>query len=218
MSKTSPKTHFVISGGSLGGNYNSTSSCLCSSLNKHFESRSEGKILSFRCIVSNGSNENMKNLNSGFADFALTQRNVLLSNLYDEKSGIKNIQVLIPLFEEQFLIYLKSGQSISIDSLRSRIKNVNGNKFRIGVTNVEGYSYESFLQVSKLFGIDDSYIEVIEKPYGQLEPDLRADSIQALIAFTKSRPKLDLDSTIRKVYFSKKQVDMLTDRMRFLNS
>ncbi len=139
-------------------------------------------------MTSNGSNENMVFLNTDFADLALTQLNVLLNQYYDESSGTKRLKVIAPLFKERLLIYVKDFQNISFDSLKHLISLPSTNKFILGVTSKNGYPYEAFELVSKFLELNLSKIELYEANYNRLEEMLLADSIHAMVSFTKGRP------------------------------
>ena len=199
------QSQYIISSGSYGGNYYKTCNFIAETLNE-FDANYK-----FNVIESNGSNENIKNLKSGLADFTIVQRNILLQNLYNESEGIKNIEVLLPLFQETLLIYIKDSSAITLDEFRRRIET---SKIKsIGITNTKGFSYEIFVTISKLLHIRLPKNIFREDDYNSLINKFNNNSIDALISF--SLPIIEIETSLQtsKVYFSKQEIELLENRI-----
>jgi len=189
----------VISSGDNRSPYNDVSSYIAEQLNNTL------KNTEFIVIESDGSNENIQNLYSRYADFAICQRNVLLDNVLNKKSGVKNLQVLLPLFREQLNIRVNSSQSLSIEEFGEKIND--GRISCLGVTSRDGYSFQIFLKVAKLLNIDIRNLKIMEDNAFALHDQLGNGDIQAVVTFSYLDP--DFESAGSRVYFDEKTIDFL---------
>ncbi len=196
---------YIISSGSYGGNYYKTGNFISKVLNEFHAN------YKFSVIESNGSYENIKNLRSGFADFTIIQRNILLQNLYNESEGIKNIEVLLPLFQETLLIYIRDSSAITFDEFRRRIEKSEIKS--IGITNMKGFSYEIFITISKLLHIRLPENIFHEDDYNSLINQLNNNSIDALISFSLPIIEIEAMKKTSQVYFNKQEIELLENRI-----
>ena len=107
----SGKPHIIIGSGSRGGNYYKTGKYIASRYNKKFPD------IHFSSIETNGSLENIELLKNNQIDIAIVQRNVLLNSLYDEENGLKNLSVILPLFQEKLHFYSNFGKALPLNKL-----------------------------------------------------------------------------------------------------
>ena len=189
----------VISSGDYQSPYYDVSSYIAEKLNNSL------KNSELIVIESDGSNENIQNLYSRYADFAVCQRNILLDNSLNKESGVKNFQVLLPLFREQLNIRVKSSQSLSIEEFGAQIKD--GKISSLGVTSRDGYSFLVFVKLAKFLNIDIGNLKVIEDNTVALHDQLMKTDIQAVATFSYPHP--DFESTGSRVYFDEKTIDFL---------
>ncbi len=149
-------TYFMLSSGGYGYPYYETSIELSTILNPLLKS---SKIVP---ITSNGSIENLKNLESGFADFIICQRDVLSSNYFSNNKPLKNMVIVLPLFTEGLQIFVKGdGKIIDFKSFTDSLK-INSGKFAIGeagsTTNVTTRNIFKLLGVSEDSFFDESIL------------------------------------------------------------
>ncbi len=95
---------------------------------KFAHSLNDLKALSFKIINTHGSDEIIRKVNTGKADFGISQLDVLLDLYNNEKKRVKNVQFLLPLYAEEVhllaeksinSIYDLSGKEISMGALHS---------------------------------------------------------------------------------------------------
>lgn len=194
---------FIIASGSRGGNYFEAGRFITRIFN-------EENLSKFLSIESNGSIDNIELLKNNDADFALVQRNILINSLYNKGTGINNIEVIAPLFEEKLLIYIKESENISIDSLKTIVQN---NQLRFGFTSDKGYSYELYKMVFNFLGIDKQNIREKFANYEGLIKDFKKDSIDVLVSFSLPLSKLENEPNSSKVYFNESSIHLLSRRL-----
>ena len=203
------KQYFVISSGSPGGNYHKTGMVISESLNKISDD------LSFINIQSTGSIENISKLKSRFADFAIVQQDVLLKSLHGEKDRIKNITLLLPLFQEKFIIYTHHSTPTSFETFKQATKN--HEKLKIGVTSKIGTTYKTFLSISNLLGVDLSNIIFVVDDYSVLIKKFKNKDIDYFITFSLPIKELEKNNQASIVYFKEEQISLLKSKIRQLS-
>ncbi|WP_299762459.1 TAXI family TRAP transporter solute-binding subunit [uncultured Dokdonia sp.] len=196
------KKQYILSSGSMGGNYNKTGALITRVLDSIYPQ------FQFINIESSGSLENIQQLDNRFADFAIVQRDVLLENIYDEVNGIKNVEIILPLFEEKLLVYTK--KSLAIDnSLVQSCK-----KFKkIGFTSKTGYSFKIFEKICRLLNVNLNDIEIVEGTYPVLSQFLIDGSIDALVTFSLPIQKINTDKTIGLVSLSNSEIQLIISKI-----
>ncbi|MDP2692580.1 MAG: TAXI family TRAP transporter solute-binding subunit [bacterium] len=193
---------FLLSSGSIDGNYYKVGSYISQTLDSIYNE------FGFINVVSTGSIENVRLLDERFSDFAISQRDVLLDNIYDEINGIKNIELVLPLFKENFLIY-------SIN---------NGNRYKsfadfakeittIGVTSKDGYSYKFFIKLCKLTGVDSSNISVVEDSYSNLAIKLKDGTLDAITSFSLPIKILEELPNVTTIGLSSNEASLVTNKV-----
>lgn len=198
---------FIISSGSQGGNYNKVGRYLEAILNQI----SSDKFV-FKSIPSNGSIDNIKRLKDRYADFAIVQRDVLISNYYGEGDKIKNISVVSPLFQEKLIIYTHKSSHIPFIEFRATLDQLSGTT-RIGITSKDGAAYKTFENISNLLSVPLNKIEFVEGNYNELVRKYKNNDIDYLL--TLSLPIQEIEHpTTKYVYFSDNDVRLLISRMR----
>ncbi|MFC4633594.1 TAXI family TRAP transporter solute-binding subunit [Dokdonia ponticola] len=203
----STKKQFILSSGSAGGNYNRTGAFITSVLDSVYPQ------FQFINIESSGSLENIKQLDDRFADFAIVQRDVLLENIYNEVNGIKNVEVILPLFEEKLLVYIKGALSNS-KSLTSSCK-----KFKkIGFTSKGGYSFKIFEKICRLLNVNLKDMEIVENTYPVLSQSLKDGTIDALITFSLPIEAIHSDEKIGLVGLSNSEIELITSKINNVSS
>ncbi len=202
--------NYIISSGSNGGNYYKTGIVISELLNEINE------YTLFTTVVSTGSIDNISKLKIRFADFAIVQRDVLLNNFYSNESGIKNITLLMPLFQEKFIIYTHSDSPIPFESFKQTVNN-SSNYLKIGVTSKNGTTYKTFVSISGLLGINMNNISFIVEDYSILIKKFKNSEIDYFITFSLPIEELEYRKQISVVYFNKKQILLLKSRMRQLS-
>ena len=199
------KNNFIISSGNNGGNYYKTGELISSILNKSNKNKTVNSVL------SNGSVENIKNLKVRFADFGIVQRDILLQNLHENKDGVKNVSIILPLFQERFLIYTNKGVNISFDEFKKELKT---NEVSIGITDKNGYTYKIFNKVLWLMSAPTSNIKYVVDDYNNLIKKMNSGQLDYLVTF--SLPLEDLNKKTF-VYFYPYQISFLTNRIKHLS-
>jgi voltage-gated potassium channel len=197
-----PTKEFLVSSGSIDGNYYKIGNYLTHTLDSIY------RDFEFINMVSTGSLENVKLLDERFSDFAISQRDVLLNNIYDEINGIKNIELVLPLFQESFQLYTKS-DSVNFISFSDFAKNLK----TIGVTSREGYSYQFFATLCKLTGVDISKVTIIEADYSILAQQLEDGTIDAVTSFSLPVAVIEKLPHMRKIGLSAKEAALVTNRI-----
>ena len=192
---------FLLSSGGVGGNYNKTGDFIIEKLDSLYPS------YGFRNIVSSGSLENLKLLDQRFSDLAISQRDVLLENIYNENNGIKNIQIILPLFQEKLLIYKK--KDTQYHSFQEFGKNLNS----IGVSSKESVSYTTFLEICRLLNTTIDENKVIEGNYNELSALIEKDSIDAIVSF--SLPLIVIESlpNINLQGFAPQEITLISNKI-----
>jgi len=206
---SSTQEYFIISSGSLGGNYNEAGNVISELLNGI---RPEYSV--FKVITSNGSEENIKRIKDRFSDFAIVQRDVFISNYYGDGDKIKNVSVISPLFQEKFIIYTLRNSNIEFNEFKEHV-NSSPTAIRIGLTSLDGTSYKTFSKIASLLGLDVDNITFIVGNYTELLHKYNSKKIDYILTF--SLPLKDLDKA-NKVYFNDADIKLLTGRMRYLSA
>lgn len=191
---------FLLSSGGVGGNYNKTGNFIIEKLDSLYPS------FGFRNIVSSGSLENLKLLDQRFSDLAISQRDVLLENIYSENKAIKNIQIILPLFQENLLIYKKNNPATaSMEEFGKTMKS-------IGVSSKESVSYKTFLEVCRLLNIPDEF-EVIEGNNNVLRHLIEKDSIDAIVSFSLPLVSIEELPNIEIQGFSSHEITLISNKI-----
>lgn len=138
-------TYFILSSGGLGYPYHTTAIELSKLINPQLK---HSKILP---TISKGSIDNLKSLESGFADFVICQRDVLTESYFSNEKPLKNLTVIFPLFTEGLQIFVKgNGKVISFLEFIKRIKN---HDYAFGIGNANSSTNITTRSVFKLLGI-----------------------------------------------------------------
>lgn len=207
--ENSTQEYFIISSGSLGGNYNEAGNILAGLLNKINTER-----YTFKVITSNGSIENIKRLKDRFSDFAIVQRDVFIRNYYGDGDKIKNVSVISPLFQEKFLIYTHENSHISFKKFKD-IVNSSSTVIKIGLTSLDGASYKTFSEIASLLGLNKDNVEFVVGNYKELSRKYFSKEIDFVLTF--SLPIKEI-SKAYKVYFDDADIRLLTGRIRYLTT
>jgi TRAP-type uncharacterized transport system substrate-binding protein/cadmium resistance protein CadD (predicted permease) len=203
-------SQYIISSGSKGGNYHRASSFLVNRLTDSIPNAT------FSNVNSNGSLENLSNLEMHFSDFALVQRNILLNTIYNESNGIKNLQVILPLFQEKLLIY--HNQSKDYFSIKDFIRLIDNKSITtLGFTGKDSYSYEIFDKIVKLLNIPTESLSFQFNSYDNLIVDINNDKLDAIVSFSLEIEKLEKNEKIKNIYFTKDEVNLITSRITNTN-
>ena len=206
---TNKKTQFIISSGSFGGNYYKTGKYLTKVLNTLDSSK-----YIFTSIESEGASNNITNLKTEIADFAIVQRNILLKNLYNETEGITNVEVILPLYQEKLIIYVQGFKDIPFRIFTNRI--TSSKIKRIGFVSLTGFTYRTFNILSKLLHIhlhkDIFYVD----NYSNLIKMFKDGKIDAIVTFSLPIQELEEYSKAQKVYFNKKDIKLVESRLENL--
>ncbi len=192
-----------ISTGSYGGNYHKVGKLL----DKHLDIPGQ---YNFKTLSSKGSNQNIENLKDQKADLALVQRDILLKNIYGSNDGIKNLEVLAPIYEEKFLIYCHDSTLVSIDSLRKDF--MENESIKIGVTSKNTSSYTVFNKIANYLNLPLNQVQFIEGNYARLMRTFKKEELDYLVTFSLPLEELDTMTSIHTVYFNKNEMDLLDDR------
>lgn len=202
---------FIISSGSKGGNYHKTGNLLTKYLNK------ENTRANFINVNSTGSIENFKNLDDYFSDFALVQRNILLQTIYNKTTGTKDVEVVLPLFQEKLLIYCK--KDIKTFSFNNFIKAIENGKIKsLGFTSTESYSFKIYKKIAKLFNFPENKVNLIFNNYEDLILDFNNNNLDALATFSLEIQELEKDKKVKKIYFNNSQIKLITNRINNISS
>ena len=207
--ESATKEHFIISSGSLGGSYNEASNILAGSLNKINPERYK-----FDVITSNGSVENIKRLKDRFADFAIVQRDAFIKNYYGDGSKIKNVSIIYPLFQEKFIIYTNKKTHISFQTFKELV-NLSRTTIKLGLTSLDGTSYNTFSEVASLLGLNIDNIEFVVGNYNELLHKYFSKEVNYILTFSLPIKEMDKAYT---VYFDDADIRLLTRRMRYLST
>ncbi|MDX1477160.1 MAG: TAXI family TRAP transporter solute-binding subunit [Saprospiraceae bacterium] len=199
---------FVIGTGSTGGNYYTTGQFIKDCLNAAY-----GEDFHFIARTTNGSNENMIKLAQRDAHFAITQRNVLLNKIYDQTQPLRNLQVIAPLYYEQFLMYRKGEVDIQFDALLSWFR---ADTIYVGVNNVNAASYTLFQDIMSLMSDGSQYVQPVVGSYDHLTEELLAGRVDLLVRFTKPIESLEARPDVHKVFFSDENMQLLSKQIRHL--
>lgn len=206
LSSFAQEQQFIISSGSKGGNYHKTANLLVEYLNR------ESVNSKFTNVNSSGSIENFKNLDDYFSDFALVQRNILLQTIYNKTDGTKDVEVLLPLFQEKLLIYCKKNKKVF--SFNNLIKAIENGKIKtIGFTSKESYSFKIYKKIVKLFNLPENKIDLVFNNYEDLILDFNKNSLDIVITFSLEIQELERDNDINKIYFDEPQIKLITNRI-----
>jgi len=207
LSKELRSSHYVISSGSVGGNYAKAGDLICTILNEKYTS------LRFSNVNSSGSIENLANLEQDFSDFALVQRNLLLKNIYHESRGIKNIEVIAPIYQEKLLIYHKK-QPHQTEDIEELTRLINDGTYRnIGFTDPEGYAYVIFIRICKLLNIPIYNLEFVFDDYDNLAASFNEGQLDLLISFSLEIEELESNENSSSYHFTQDEVDLITSRI-----
>lgn len=196
------REEFLLSSGSIDGNYYKVGRYITQTLDSLYMD------FGFINVVSTGSLENVRLLDERFSDFAISQRDVLLDNIYDEVNGIKNIELVLPLFQENFMVY-----TIDPENTYNSFKNFAETITSIGVTSKDGYSYQFFVKLCKLTGVETSKIHIIEDSYTNLATKLSNGTIDAITSFSLPIKILEDLPEIKKVGLSVKEASLVSNKV-----
>ena len=197
------KEQYLISSGGIGGNYNKTGTFIAKTLDSIYSESG------FTNIASSGSIENVRSLDERFSDLAISQRDVLLENIYDEVNGIKNIELILPLFKENFLLYTKEKVEKKFTGFAEFTRTISN----IGVTSKDGYSYLFFKQLCKLTGVDISKINVIVGNYASLAEMLEIGEIDAITSFSLPIDSLEILNDVKKIGLNIDEATLVTNKI-----
>lgn len=201
---------FVISSGSPGGNYYTAGKVIEEKLNKLFD-----KQYVFKNIQSDGSIENIKRLKNRYADFAIVQRDELIKNYHGDGDKLKNITVISPLFQEKLLIYSHTVNHITFSTFREIVSKATI-PIKIGVTSKNGASYKTFLNIADLLGLPTNNIKFVEHNYDMLTSEFKENRLDFVLTFSLPLEEIERTSA-NYVYFSGKDIQLLTNRMRYFS-
>ena len=202
------KEYFIISTGSLGGNYYEAGKVIAGILNESLPEHH-----AFKVITSNGSNENVERLKNRFSDFAIVQRDVFISNYYGDGGKIKNVSIIFPLFKEKFIIYTHEKSHTSFDEFKAHINSAS-TVIKIGITSLDGTTYKTFSQIASLLGLKNKNIEFIVENYDELSRKYLSNEIDYVLTF--SLP-IEAIRDASNIYFSDSDIHLLASRMRSLS-
>jgi len=104
-----------------------------------------------------------------------------------------------------------SKNSISINQFKDLIQNKNIQK--VGVTSLEGFSYLSFLQLSKYLNIEVRNIEFIEDSYPSLISKFNKKEIDSIVTFSLPLEELSKIKNTSIVYFDKLSAEIVSERI-----
>lgn len=207
--ENSDQEYFIVSSGSLGGNYNEAGNVLAGLLNKINPER-----YTFKVITSDGSIENIKRLKDRFSDFAIVQRDVFIRNYYGDGDKIKNVSIISPLFQEKFIIYTHENSHISFKKFKELV-NSSPIVIKIGLSSLDGTSYKTFSEVASLLGLNKDNIEFIVGDYKELSHKYISKEIDYVLTFSLPIKKIN---KAYKVYFDDADLRLLIRRMRYLST
>ena len=136
------------------------------------------------------------------------QRDVLLENIYDEINGIKNIELILPLFKENLLLYTPVDTSgyTSFTAFSQGITT-------IGVTNKEAYSFRFFDRVCRLLNIHTSGFEIVEGSYQELADQMQQGNIDLIVSFSLPLQALEENKAFMKMGFSQDELQLVTQKI-----
>lgn len=198
----STHSQFIISSGVEGGNYYKTGLFLEEILKELYPNKS------FKNLASSGSIENVQSIDERFSDFAIAQRDVLLESIYNEENGLKNIELILPLFKENLLLYARKSHKIqpSFFEFAKSIK-------KIGVTSKTSSSFKVFEKICRLLSIPFDRISVEEGNYFELHQKLKDNEIDLIVSF--SLPILEIENNVEIIStgFSKKETSLITRKI-----
>ncbi len=196
--------HYIIATGSRGGNYYKFGDYIAKRYNAAFPAK-------FGIIETNGSNENIELLRNNEVDLALVQRNVLLSSLYNDEKGIKNIEVILPLYEEKLWIYHRGP-----GDTEARQMAAGATKKRIGFTSKNSYSYKTFRTLARFLNLPKDRFEEEFDNYDTLIDRFKKGKLDYVVSF--SLPLKEMDSLKAKVvYLTPEDAEMLQNHIRNVN-
>ncbi len=195
--------HYFIATGSRGGNYYKYGQYIA----RRYNETIPGK---FSIIETTGSHENINMLWNNEVDFALVQRDVLLESMYDEEKGIKNVEVVIPLFQEKLWIYHLGPQDINI---RQIADNKSDKPLVLGFTGKNSTSYKVMNILLKFLNIDRSRFHESIKNYDSLSKDFVNGKIDYLVSFSLPLPGMDTLKNLHYVYLNEEDARILQNRL-----
>ncbi|MCF6183261.1 MAG: ABC transporter substrate-binding protein [Bacteroidales bacterium] len=201
--------NFIIGTGSQGGNYYKTGKYIAEQYNYYLPE------FNFLIIKTNGSNENIELLKDNKIDFAIVQRNIILKSIYNEEQSFENLEVIMPLYQEKFLIYSSFNKNINIRKLDS-ISTVK--RLKLGITGKTGYSYSLYKTLLKFLNLDFDNIEVTENNYNQLTNDLINGNIDLLISFSLPIRELENIPGINKVFLSYADAKLIENKIKVIHT
>jgi len=176
-----------------------------------------GESLIFIAVPSTGSIDNVNRMKKRFADFAIVQQDILLNNFHGDNERIKNITLLSPLFQEKFIIYTHDDSPISFEKFREVSKNQDQTKLKVGVTSKKGTTYDTFLSISGLLGLDLNSFSFVVDDYSVLIQKFKNREIDYFITFSLPIVELEERKQSSKVYFSHEQISLLKSKIRQLS-
>ena len=202
----SKKINMIIGSGSRGGNYYETGKYIATQYDRSFPN------INFTAIETNGSIENIKLLKYNTIDLAIVQRNILLNSLYDEEKGVKNLSVVLPLFQEKFYIYTHFNKALPLKRLDSLLKNKD---LKIGFTGKESYSYKIFDKITKFLDIDKSHIQLKFGNYKSLIASFKDNKLDMIVSFSLPLRQLEVLNG-QKMYLTSNEAQMFQKRIHNL--
>ncbi|NOQ75170.1 MAG: hypothetical protein GQ574_24365 [Crocinitomix sp.] len=202
---------YILSSGSQGGNYDKAGKLIVDLLNAQL---TKSYIAN---VNSSGSIENLNNLEQDFSDFAIVQRNLLLETIYSKSDGVKNIEIIAPLFQEKLLIYHKKGKENrnTIAALKEYIST--GEYTSIGFTSMDGYAYQLFNKIAQLLHIQLDELNIETGNYDQLVSRFNANELDLLVTFSLEIEALEKNPQASAYHFSQQEAALITTRISNTN-
>lgn len=189
----------TITSGPEGTSYDIVGREICEMLNSRFES------VTFKELTSSGSLENIDNLGSRVSDLAIVQRDIFIDNIYDEQTGIKNLEIICPLFQEVLHIYVRGDKEVL--SLNEFIEKVNsGQVIRVGVGSEKGFTVRLLRKIFNQYHLTDKVVFEFADSYNTHIAQIRNDEIQAIAIYSSPLEQL-VEDGYSIVGFSKKQIN-----------
>jgi len=197
-------TLFVIGTGKRHGNYYKAGAYIAAVYNRTFPNAH------FVFIETDGSNENIRMLRNRALDFGLVQRDVLINSIYDREKGVKNLAVVVPLFQEALQVYFKGLKARPLSQI-DRLKD--GDQWTVGFTSRDGYSYQVFQTVMRFLNVDLSKMAVFIGNYAELKDALQVGKVDAVVSFSLPVEALEKIPGIRKMYLTENAARLLQNRL-----
>ena len=131
--------------------------------------------------------------------------------MYSQIEGVKNIEVVMPLFQEQLLLYHKKSESD--ESMAGLIRQIEQKEIdTIGFTSDESYSYRLFQNIAQLLRIPMDDVVFKFENYRKLISDFDEGKVDVLVTFSLELEELEAEGT-GSFYFTEEEVDLITSRI-----